>query len=24
MEHSLNADGDEEDTYQHPTDTLIK
>jgi hypothetical protein len=24
MEHSLNTDGDEEDTYQHPTDTLIK
>jgi hypothetical protein len=24
MEHSLNADGDEEDTYQNPTDTLVK
>jgi hypothetical protein len=24
MEHSLNADGDKEDTYQNPTDTLIK
>jgi hypothetical protein len=24
MEHSLNADGDEEDTYQNPTDTLTE
>jgi hypothetical protein len=24
MEHSLVADGDEEDTYQNPTDTLIE
>jgi hypothetical protein len=24
MEHSLTADGDDEDTYQNPTDTLIK
>jgi hypothetical protein len=24
MEHSLDADGDEEDTYQNPTDTLIE
>jgi hypothetical protein len=24
MEHSLVADGDEEDTYQNPTDTLVE
>jgi hypothetical protein len=24
MEHSLNADGDEEDTYQNPTDALVE
>jgi hypothetical protein len=24
MEHSLTADGDEEDDYQNPTDTLIE
>jgi hypothetical protein len=24
MEHSLTADGDEEDTYQNPTDTLVE
>jgi hypothetical protein len=24
MEHSLTADGDEEDNYQNPTDTLVK
>jgi hypothetical protein len=24
MEHSLDADGDEEDTYQNPTDNLTK
>jgi hypothetical protein len=24
MEHNLTADGDEEDTYQNPTDALIK
>jgi hypothetical protein len=24
MEHSLNTNGDEEDTYQNPTDTLVK
>jgi hypothetical protein len=24
MEHSLVADGDDEDTYQNPTDTLIE
>jgi hypothetical protein len=24
MEHSLHADGDEEDTYQNPTDNLTK